>query len=483
MQAAREWRKTQGTSILEEFVEYLALPNVAADLPAIEKNAAYMAVELEKRGVQVEIWQHEAVTPVVYGRLDAPGATRTLGFYLHYDGQPVDPTQWSSSPWTPTLYDGSIEDGARRISFPAANESIDSDWRIYARSAGDDKAPFTAILAALDALQHAGVTRTSNLVFFFEGEEEAGSVHLGDYMRQHRKQLKVDGWLIMDGPVHQSRRPQLVFGVRGYTGMDITVYGATRYLHSGHYGNWAPNPAQMLAQLLASMKNSNGDILVSGYFDSVNPLGDPEREALGRLPDTDADLRRELGLQQTEGSGASLAERLLLPSLNIRGMESARVGSAARNIIPVRAEASLDMRLVAGNNPSDMMALVEAHIREQGFHIVRVEPNNATRLKHPKIAKVIRQHGYPAARTPLDSEFARQVISATRRVTGEELVILPAAGGSLPLYLFNDILKAPVIMVPIANHDDNQHAPDENLRLANLWYGIDLLAGLFTMQE
>ncbi len=483
VRAARDWRASQGVQILDDFTTFLTLPNVAADLPAIERNASYIADQLTRRGVQVELWQHDGFTPVVYGRLEVPGATRTIGLYLHYDGQPVDADQWTNPPWTPTLYSGSLEDDAQKIPFPKAGDAIDPEWRIYARSAGDDKAPFAAIIAALDALQHANITVTANLVFFFEGEEEAGSGHLDEYMREHKQQLSVDGWLILDGPVHQSRRPQLVFGVRGYTGLDITVYGATRYLHSGHYGNWAPNPAQQLANLLASMKDQDGNVLVSGYNDSVSPLGAAERRALARLPDTDAQLKRELGIRRTEGGSLNLATRLLLPSLNIRGMESARVGSKARNIIPVRAEASMDMRLVAGNDPAAMMDLVEAHIERQGFHVVRDEPDNATRTKYDKIAKVVRRQGYPAARTPLDSEFAAQVITATRRVAGKELVILPSAGGSLPLYLFNEILDAPVVMVPIANHDDNQHAPDENLRLANLWYGVDLFAALFTMQQ
>ncbi|MCG8433617.1 MAG: M20/M25/M40 family metallo-hydrolase, partial [Gammaproteobacteria bacterium] len=311
---------------------------------------------------------------------------------------------------------------------------------------------------------------------------EAGSDHLGDYMRAHEEQLKVDAWLIADGPVHQSRRPQLVFGVRGYTGLDITVYGASRYLHSGHYGNWAPNPAMQLSQLLASMKDESGNVTVRGFYDSTAKVGAAERRIMRTIPDIDAQLRRELGLHSSELNNAPLAERLLLPSLNVRGMVSAAIGAAARNIIPTQATASIDIRLALGNDPINMIDLVEAHVRRQGFHIVRGEPDEATRLKHPKIARIERRPGYPAARTATDSAFAGTVVKAARRVSGDELVILPTLGGSLPLYLFNEILGAPVIIIPIANHDNNQHAPNENLRIENLWYGIDLMGALFTME-
>ena len=295
------------------------------------------------------------------------------------------------------------------------------------------------------------------------------------------KDLEVDVWLICDGPVHQSRQPQLVFGVRGYTGLDITVYGATRYLHSGHYGNWAPNPAHLLARLLASMKDDEGNVLVEGFYGDTAPIGEAEREAMAALPDFDDDLRRELGLAATEADNALLAERLLIPSLNIRGLESAAVGSEARNVIPTEATASIDIRLAKGDDPVKMLDRVEDHIRRQGYHIVRDEPDMAVRLEYPKIAGVSRREGYPAARTGMDLPIVGDIIGAAERAADGPLVLPPTMGGSLPLYLFTELLAAPVVIVPIANHDDNQHAPNENLRLANLWYGIDLMAALLTI--
>ncbi len=490
VEAAREYREAHEAQILRDYAELLRIPSVASDTENIRKNAEAIRDLLAARGVRAELWtlpDRPEAPPIVYGRLDAPasegGATRTLGVYVHYDGQPVDPSQWTATgPWEPALYSGPVEAGGEPVPFPEPGETVDPEWRLYARASGDDKAPIPAILTTLDAFREAGIRPTSNLVFFFEGEEEAGSTHLEDYMRAHRDELRVDAWLICDGPVHQSRRPQLVFGVRGYTGVDVTTYGASRYLHSGHYGNWAPNPALLLAHLLAGMRTPDGRVLIDGFGDSTVPPTEAERRAIAALPDYDDELRRELGLAETELGNAPLAERILHPSLNVRGMESAAVGDRARNVIPTTATASIDIRLAKGNDPEAMQELVEDHIRRQGYHVLREEPDHETRLAHPRIAKVVRRHGYPAARTSMDHPLARQVIAAARRAAGEELVLLPTLGGSLPLYLFVEVLEAPVVIVPIANHDDNQHAPDENVRMGNIWYGIELMAAMFTME-
>ena len=482
-ETARSYREANGPRILREFAELLAMPNVASDSAGIWRNAGYIRDALESRGVASRLLTLPGANPIVFGELRVPGATRTLGLYVHYDGQPADPANWTHAPWEPVLYTRAMEAGGRPIPFPRDGESVDPEWRIYARSAGDDKAPIGAILPVLDAFQERGITPTSNLVFLFEGEEEAGSTNLGRYLEEYTELIQdIDGWLLFDGPVPQSGRPLLAFGVRGVTGMQVTVYGPIRGLHSGHYGNWAPVPGQTLANLLATMKDDEGTVLVEGFYDTVEPLGAAERAALAALPDYDEELKRELGLARTEGAGESLAERLLLPSLTIRGLSSGNVGPLTQNVIASTATAALGIRLVKGNDPRRMRELVEAHIRRQGYHIVREDPDMETRLRYPKIAKVTGEGGYPAARSPMDHPLLQDVVAAARRAAGgHEVVLLPGFGGSLPLYLFTDVMEKPILLVPIANHDNNQHAPDENLRVANLWYGIDFYAQLFTM--
>lgn len=481
VEAARAYRRDHGAEILASYAKLLSIPNVPTDSAGLRANAESIRDSLTLRGVRARLLEVEGAPPVVFGVRDA-GAERTLGIYVHYDGQPVDPSRWTYPPFEPTLCTGPIEAGGAPIELPGPADQIDPEWRLYARSAGDDKAPLPAIYAALDALDRAKLPLTSNLIFFFEGEEEQGSEHLREYLERYRELVDdVDLWLISDGPLHQSRRAQLVFGVRGYVGLEIRVYGAERYLHSGHYGNWAPNPALDLAQLLGSMKDPQGRTVILGFNDSVVPLTAAERAALEALPEIDSGLMRELGLARTEGAPATLSDRILLPSLNIRGLASATVGPTARNVIPTHADASLDIRLVKGNDPGKMLDLVERHIAAQGFHIVREEPDHATRLAHPRIAKVERGRGYPAARTPLDQPQIAPVIAAAGAAEGQPVILLPTLGGSLPLYLFLEGRGKPLVIVPIANHDDNQHAPDENIRIGNLWYGIDLFAALFTM--
>ncbi len=479
LDGVRAWQEAHGAEILQGFAEFLAIPNTPAHPEGLRRSAEWARGELARRGATAALLEWPGAPPLVWARLDAPGAKRTLGVYVHYDGQPVDPPSWTHPPFEPRLYTAAMESGGRPREFPRAGDVIDADWRIYARSAGDDKAPIPAILAALDAMKAQGATPTVNLVFLFEGEEERGSIHLGEFFEKYLDRLDVDLWLICDGPAHQSRRPQLVFGVRGYSGIDLTVYGAERFLHSGHYGNWAPNPAWMLAKLLATMRDDDGNVLIEGFYDSVEPLGPRTRAAVDAVPAVEDELKEELGLMRTEGGGATLIERILIPSLNIRGMASATVGATARNIVPRTAEVALDVRLVKGNDADEQLDLIEAHIKKQGYTIVRDDPDRETRLAHPKLVKVVRRPGYPAVRTPIEAPIVAPIIAAAERAAGEPVVLMPTLGGSLPLYLFTEQLGHPIVVVPIANHDDNQHAPDENMRIGNLWYGVQLFAAIF----
>ena len=203
---AQRYREAHGPSLLREYASFLELPNVASDTAGIERNAAWLVERLMAAGVRAELWRLPGVNPVVWGELDVPGATRTLGIYVHYDGQPVG-GDWTFGPWTPTLTTAALSAGGTARPLPADGEAVDPEWRLYARSASDDKAPLGALLPVLVALREAGVAPTSNLRFFFEGEEEAGSPNLGKVIETYRTRLdEVDGWLFFDGPVHPSGR-------------------------------------------------------------------------------------------------------------------------------------------------------------------------------------------------------------------------------------------------------------------------------------
>jgi len=480
--AARAYRQTREHEIINEFVSLLSIPNVASDTTNIRRNAELISRMMEKRGGKTRLLEVPDAPPVVYGEIMTPGATRTLIFYVHYDGQPVEPAKWvGGDPFKPTLRSASLEAGGRDIPFPAKDQKFDPEWRLYARSTGDDKAPIIALCAALDALRENKIALASNIKFFFEGEEEAGSPRLEKIVEKYRDLLSADAWLICDGPVDQTRAQQVYFGARGATGLELTVYGPRRELHSGHYGNWAPNPAMMLAKLLASMKDDDGRALVKGYYDGVEPLSETERRAFAEAPDNDALLKRELGVAWTEGAGKRLVELINQPSLNIRGFSSSSVGATARNVIPSTATASIDLRLVKGVDHRRAVELVVEHIRAQGYHVVEGEPDDAARLKYPKIVRVTRQGGYNASRTSMDLPISRQIIAAVESARGR-VIKMPTLGGSVPLYIFTDFLKTPCIGVPIANHDNNQHSANENIRLQNLWDGIETMAALLTMK-
>ncbi len=478
-QRVRAYRLSREHAILRELVEFLSIPNLSSDREAIRRNAEFLRAMLERRGVRAEILEVDDAPPAVYGELLVPNARHTIVFYAHFDGQPVDPAQWASDPWMPVLRDRPLEQGGRVISWSSLPVPVPGEWRLYARSASDDKAPILALLVALDALRAAQIPLSVNVKFFFEGEEEAGSPHLRAILQKYADRLKADAWVLCDGPVHQTRRQQVYFGARGIVDLELTVYGPVRPLHSGHYGNWAPNPAALLAHLLASMRQEDGRIRIPGFYDDVRPLTESERRALAEVPDIDEQLRQELGLAWSEGDGQRLVELILMPALNVRGLRAGHVGEMAQNAIPTEATASIDFRLVPDQTPEGVRRRVEDHIRRQGFFIVSHAPSVEERRRHPKIVRLAWGPGYPPARTLMDLPIARALVRLIEEAVGAPIVKMPSLGGSIPMHLFQEVLGAPVIGVPIVNHDNNQHGANENLRIQNLWDGIEIYAVLF----
>jgi len=477
----REYRITHEQELFDELVEWLYIPNVADDQPNIRKCAAWLKSAMERRGITAKILETGG-SPVVYGELNVPGANRTIMFYSHYDGQPVDPTKWiDMEPFTPTMRPGKMEAGStapKPIPLPKKGEKINEEWRLYARSASDDKSPITALLAAIDAVKAAGLSFGANVRFIYEGEEEAGSPFLQSFAEKNRSLFETEVLYVCDGPMYFSNQPTLKFGARGITTIDITVYGPNVNVHSGHYGNWAPNPGIKLARLLTSMKHENGNVKVRGFYNTVTPLSRREKEALKTIPSYDEELKQLYGFAQPEGRGETLMERINLPSLNIRGLESAWVGPQARTVVPAEATAAIDIRMVKGNDPDDMVNKVIEHVKREGFHVVSENPDQNTRMQYADIVKIVKRGGYPASRTSMDLEISQLTIEALSDYHDEPVVLVPTSGGSVPLYIFTQILDVPTISVPIVNHDNNQHQPNENIRMGHYWQGIETLAAL-----
>lgn len=474
-----------GHEILRTLSALVAIPNTESDADGLKRNAEAIKTLFERGGLNARLLnaKNPGTPPAVYAEWLVPGASRTLVFYAHYDGVIVDPEKWTASkPFEPTLRNGRYEEKGEVIPLPSPGESINPAWRLYGRSASDAKAGLIAIITAIKSLKAASALPTSNLKIFIDGEEEIGSPHLGEIIDQNKDLLKADAWIVHDSPLHPSGRKMVVFGIRGATVLDMTVYGAKKPLHSGHYGNWAPNPAMRLARLLASMKNDAGKVLIRGFYEDVDPIGRLEHAAIRDLALYDSDLKKKLGFTRSEGDGKSLFETLMLPSLNIRGLESGRTGDSATMTIPATATASLDLRLVKGNDKLRQVGKVIKHIEKQGYHVIDHDPTDEERLRYPWLAKVTHHKGNNAERVPMDLPLSKAVAQAVQSTTKDPIIKLPTMGGSLPLEVVTEKLGAPAFIVPVANADNNQHAENENLRIGALWDGVETAGSIMLMK-
>jgi acetylornithine deacetylase/succinyl-diaminopimelate desuccinylase-like protein len=476
------WVSANQRQIVSELVELLSIPNVAADRANIRRNAEHLRAMLARRGFSAEILETPG-NPLVYGDLAVPGAMRTVLFYSHYDGQPVNPKAWQQQdPFAPVLRTGRLDRGGTELPDLAGRAQFEADSRLYARSASDDKSPIVALCSALDALKAAGQSPSSNIRVILDGEEEAGSPSLVPAIGKYRERLRADLMVILDGPEHSSGKPTVVFGARGIVRLDLTVFGPKAGVHSGNYGNWIPNPAQRLATLLASMKGDEGRVLVAGFYDGIAPLSEAERALVDAVPDDSAEMLRSFGVAAPEPAFPKLQDALQYPSLNVRGVASAYVGAGARTIIPDRATAAIDIRLVKETRAADLVEKIRAHVRRQGYHLVDGDPDDAARAAHAKIARVAAlDTGTAAFRTsPLDPH-AKALVSSIARTAGEPPVQLRTLGGTVPIAPFIEALGFPAVLVPLVNFDNNQHEENENLRLGNLFDGIVTIAAILRM--
>jgi acetylornithine deacetylase/succinyl-diaminopimelate desuccinylase-like protein len=471
------YRASHEVQILGDFKGLLSLPNVSSNTEDMIKNAAWITEYIAKRGFKSEVVT-AGRAPYIIAERRSEGATKTVLIYAHFDGQPVEPANWASNPFEPILRDDTVENAGKIIPWESANGKLDPNWRIFARSAGDDKAPIIALMAALDALKAQGAEPSVNIKLILDGEEEAGSPTLEAILKEHADKLDADIMLFCDGPMHQSRNRQLVFGVRGSMTLDMTTYGPNRPLHSGHYGNWAPSPTDRMVRLLNTLKDETGRIIVENYWNDVRPISEAEQIAISNMPAIDAPLMHELALGELDGNGKRLEELVMEPAIIIKGLQAGGVEDKSRNIIITKAKASLNMRLVPDQTPAEVRNALEQHFQKLGYHLVYNDPDYETLRAHKKVLKLSWGPGaYPAFRTALDSVEAKKLTGILNGIGGDTL-LTPTMGGSLPIYLFENALDMPIIMLPIANHDNNQHGKDENLRLQNLWDAIDIYASV-----
>jgi len=470
-QRLQELSRVHARASLDEFRQLLGLPNDAHFPENVRRNVDWATRAFRARGFSTETLETGG-PPLLLAERRRDGADRAVMIYAHMDGQPVQPDKWDQDdPYGAVLKEHS-DDGWRPISWESLDGQVDPDWRIYARSVADDKGPIMMLLAALDAMHEAGLESPFNLKVVLDFEEEMGSPHLPAAVGRHRDRLSADWLWILDGPRHPSNRPTVVFGARGIATMTLTVFGPARPQHSGHYGNWAPNPAERLAQLLGSMEDRDGRVTIPGFYDGIE-LDKATRDMLAQTPEDEAAIERELGFAEPEHVADTYQQALQYPSLSVLGLSSGWVGEQTRTIIPASATAELDLRLVKENDPERLIGLIRDYITQRGWHLIDGrEPSTAERAKYPRIASFSSRIAYGAFRTPYDSPIGSYATAAMTRAFGKAPVRVRTTGGSVPISPFVRELGVPAIIIPAANADDDQHSPNENLRLGNYYEGV-----------
>ncbi|MFM8912763.1 MAG: M20/M25/M40 family metallo-hydrolase [Flammeovirgaceae bacterium] len=450
----------------KEFYELHSLPNDAHFPSDIETNVQWCEKAFAKRGFTTKRLNTETV-PLLLAERKAKNGNKTVLIYLQIDGQPVDPSKWEQeSPWKPTLKEKDAAGKWVALPYERLQAEINRDWRIFVRSASDAKGPAMAFIASLDALAELKREPNYNIKVIMDFEEELGSPHLPGAVMQFKNDLAADMLIIFDGPRHVSNQPTLSFGARGICEITLTTFGPRAPMHSGNYGNYTPNPAMRLAQLLASMKNGDGQVAIPGFYDGV-ALTEAEKKTLQQVPDDEKEIKRFLGIAEPDKIGGNFQESLQYPTLNVRGLNALYVGNEARTLIPAKAVAEIDIRLVPSSDPKRLIRLVRRHVETQGYFVIDREPTEEERMQHPRIASFTSSISYLAFQTPFDSDCGKWLSRAMTSAFGKEPIKIRTAGGSIPISPFVTTLGIPAVAVPTVNADNNQHAENENIRVGN----------------
>ena len=454
-------------SAFKEYREFISLPNDANNEDELIPNMIWCEKAFQRRGFTTERLKTKRL-PLILAEKQYSGAKNTVLFYIQIDGQPVDPSKWfQEGPFVPTLKKQVKKDKWETIPWESLYKNYDDDWRIFARSASDAKGPINSFLIALDIIAEKGIKPDYNIKVIMDMEEEMGSPNLPPAVKKFRKKLKADRLVILDGPRHPSNEPTLTFGARGIVAIQLKVHGPKYPQHSGHYGNYVPNPAVRLSQLIASMKDDDGKVTIPGYYDGIT-ISEEARTIMSAVPDDEKFIRKSIGISESDKVANNYQESIQYPSLNVRGMQSGWVEKEVRTIIPSYALAEIDVRLVKETDPNRMIKLIKNHIKSQGYYIIDRDPKDNERSKYNKIASFNYRIGYQAFRTPVNSEIAYWLRAAIVNGFGKEPLLKRTSGGSIPISPFVNTLNIPAVTVPTVNPDNNQHSPNENLRVGNL---------------
>ena len=470
--------KSQVADAISELREFIAIPNDALDPDDIDRNIMWLKRKFGERGFNTAELDTEGL-PLFFAALPVSDGKPTVLIYMHFDGQSVDPSKWDQPNPYQVVLKAPDGDGFKTIPFDELDEDINYEWRLFGRSTSDDKSPIVMLLNAIDLLKNEGKDIPFNVKVILDSEEEKSSKPLPKAVKQYRELLEADFLMIVDGPVHTSGDPTVVYGCRGITTLSLTTYGPIKPQHSGHYGNYAPNPGFQLAQLLATMKDTDGKVTIPGYYDGIS-IDEATEQILKSVPDSDAEIAERLQFKTPEKVGSFYQAALQYPSLNIRGLGSGWIGDKARTIVPESATAELDLRLVVESDGNRLKKLVKDHIAKQGFQVLDHEPSKEERMQFEKIITVKEGSVTDAFRTDLDNPYGQFLTNTLGNLFDKEVIQIRTMGGTVPIAPFVNELKIPAFIVPVVNPDNNQHSPNENVKIGQLAYGIKAFYGILS---
>lgn len=470
--------KSQVAHSIQELRDFISIPNDALEHADINRNLTWLTKKFNERGFNSSVLPTEGES-LFFASLPMEDNKPTVLFYMHFDGQSVDPSKWDQPDPYKVILKSRDGNGWKNEAFEDLNEDVNYDWRLFGRSTSDDKGPIVMFLNAIDLLKKNNVTLPFNVKVILDSEEEKGSKPLPKAVKEYRELLEADFLVITDGPVHSSEKPTVVYGCRGITSLTLTAHGPIRPQHSGHYGNYAPNPGFLLAEVLASMKDTDGKVTIKGYYDGIT-LDEKAMEVLKSVPDDAAKINSYLAIKTPEKVGSFYQESLQYPSLNIRGLGSGWIGEKKRTIVPESATAEIDIRLVPETDGSRMKGLVKKHIQNQGYYITDKTPTKEERLAHDKIMTIVEGGVTDAFRTDLDNPYGEFLVNTLKASFDDDVVQIRIMGGTVPIATFINELKIPAFIVPMVNPDNNQHSPNENLKIGQIAYGIKAFYGLLS---
>lgn len=470
--------KSQVAKAIKELGDFVAIPNDALNGDDIDDNIFWLKKKFNERGfntTELETDNH----PLFFAALPIEDNKPTILFYMHFDGQSVDRSKWNQPNPYKMVLKAPEGDGWTTHSFDDMLEDIPYDWRLFGRSTSDDKGPIVMFLNAIDLIKKNGKKIPFNIKVILDGEEEKSSKPLPNAVKVYRELLEADFLIINDGPVHSSGKPTLVYGCRGITTLSLTTHGPVKPQHSGHYGNYAPNPGFQLAHLLATMKNKEGKVIIPGYYDGIT-LDSTTIEVLKSVPDSDVAIAEKQQFKTAEKVGDFYQEALQYPSLNIRGLGSGWIGKEARTIVPESATAELDLRLVPETDGNRLKTLVKQHITKQGYKVLDHVPTKEERLKFDNIITITESSVTNAFRTDLNNPYGNFLVKTMKESFNDDVVQIRIMGGTVPISPFINELKIPAFIIPMVNADNNQHSPNENLKIGQLAYGINTFYSILT---